>query len=135
MRGVAPKEVKSSDIYWGAIPWVLLQLVMVAVVIAFPQSVTAFLDKEQKIDLDKVKIEIPQDSDSSGKTPAEDQKTQDDATNEIQKALGGGDSKDAAPPADAPKDAAPADSSKSGAAGGKAENDIDKAMREGAEKK
>ena len=22
LRGVAPKEVKSSDIYWGAIPWV-----------------------------------------------------------------------------------------------------------------
>ena len=36
LRGVAPKEVKSSDIYWGALPWVALQLVMVAVVIAFP---------------------------------------------------------------------------------------------------
>ena len=40
LRSVAPKEVKSSDIYWGSIPWVLLQLIMVAIVIAFPQSVT-----------------------------------------------------------------------------------------------
>jgi tripartite ATP-independent transporter DctM subunit len=116
LRGVAPKEVKSSDIYWGAIPWVLLQLVMVAVVIAFPLSVTAFLDKEQKIDLDKVKIEIPVDqgapvsSGDAAKDADAAQKAQDDATNEIQKALGGGDASDA--PKDAPKDAAPADAGK-----------------------
>jgi hypothetical protein len=40
LRGVAPKEVKTSDIYWGALPWVGLQLVMVALVIAFPVMVT-----------------------------------------------------------------------------------------------
>jgi tripartite ATP-independent transporter DctM subunit len=45
LRGVAPKEVKSSDIYWGAFPWVGLQLIMVAVVIAFPALVTTLLDK------------------------------------------------------------------------------------------
>ncbi len=45
LRGVAPKEVKSSDIYWGALPWVGLQLVMVVVVMAFPALVTTFLDK------------------------------------------------------------------------------------------
>ena len=45
LRGVAPKEVKSSDIYWGALPWVGLQLVMVVLVMAFPALVTTFLDK------------------------------------------------------------------------------------------
>jgi tripartite ATP-independent transporter DctM subunit len=45
LRGVAPKEVKSSDIYWGALPWVILQLIMVVVVAAFPALVTTFLDK------------------------------------------------------------------------------------------
>ena len=45
LRGVAPKEVKSSDIYWGALPWVALQLVMVVLVVAFPAMVTTFLDK------------------------------------------------------------------------------------------
>ena len=59
LRGVAPKEVKSSDIYWGAIPWVLLQLVLVALVIAFPKQVTMLLDKAPDYDLDKVKIEMP----------------------------------------------------------------------------
>lgn len=45
LRGVAPKEVKSSDIYWGALPWVGLQLIMVGLVIALPALVTTFLDK------------------------------------------------------------------------------------------
>ncbi|HEY1147155.1 MAG TPA: TRAP transporter large permease subunit [Pseudoduganella sp.] len=45
LRGVAPKEVKSSDIYWGALPWVGLQMIMVLLVAALPQTVTAFLDK------------------------------------------------------------------------------------------
>ena len=59
LRGVAPKEVKSSDIYWGAIPWVFLQLILVALVIAFPKQVTMLLDKAVDYDLDKVKIEMP----------------------------------------------------------------------------
>jgi TRAP-type mannitol/chloroaromatic compound transport system permease large subunit len=70
LRGVAPKEVKSSDIYWGAIPWVILQLVLVALVIAFPKQVTMFLDKPLDVDLDKVKFDIPA---SGGETnPADD---------------------------------------------------------------
>ena len=49
LRGVAPKEVKSSDIYWGALPWVGLQLVMVVLVMAFPALVTTLLDKPEAI--------------------------------------------------------------------------------------
>jgi len=49
LRGVAPKEVKSSDIYWGALPWVGLQLIMVAVVISFPALITTLLDKPSAI--------------------------------------------------------------------------------------
>ena len=60
LRGVAPKEVKSSDIYWGAMPWIGLQAIMVLIVIAFPWTVTGLLDKPQDIDLNKVKIEVPQ---------------------------------------------------------------------------
>ncbi len=36
LRGIAPKSVKSSDIYWGALPFVAMQLVLVALVILFP---------------------------------------------------------------------------------------------------
>ena len=39
LRSVAPKEVKTSDIYWGAVPFVAIQIMMVAIVIAFPQLV------------------------------------------------------------------------------------------------
>ncbi len=60
LRGVAPKEVKSSDIYMGAIPFVILQLFLVALVVAFPKQVTMFLDTPVVYDLDKVKIELPE---------------------------------------------------------------------------
>jgi len=46
LRGVAPKEVKSSDIYWGALPWVGLQLILVAIIIFWPGLVTSFIDKD-----------------------------------------------------------------------------------------
>ncbi|WP_296751243.1 TRAP transporter large permease subunit [Thiobacillus sp.] len=39
LRSVAPKSIRTADIYWGAIPFLLIQLVMVAVVLAFPQVV------------------------------------------------------------------------------------------------
>ncbi len=59
-NGSLPKKVESRDIYVGAIPWVVLQLVLVAVVIAFPQTVTAFLDKPQVLDLDKATDSLQQ---------------------------------------------------------------------------
>ena len=60
LRGIASKDVKSSDIYWGALPWVGLQIIMVVIVIAWPGLVSMFLDKPVQFDVDKVKIEIEQ---------------------------------------------------------------------------
>ena len=40
LRSVAPPSVRTSEIYWGAIPFVCIQVLMVAVVIAFPGIVT-----------------------------------------------------------------------------------------------
>ena len=57
LRGVAPKEVKSSDIYWGAVPWVFMQLLLVAILIFWPGLVTGFVDKP--VAIDPAKIEIP----------------------------------------------------------------------------
>jgi len=59
LRGIAPPAVKSSDIYWGAVPWVALQLVLVAVIIAWPDLVTHFLDKGTGIDPSQIQIEVP----------------------------------------------------------------------------
>ncbi|MBX3554171.1 MAG: TRAP transporter large permease subunit [Pseudolabrys sp.] len=60
LRGIAPKSVKTSDIYWGAVPWLLLQVILVVIVIAWPGSVTYWLDNTAAVDPSKVKIEVPQ---------------------------------------------------------------------------
>ena len=53
---IAP--VTTMQIYMGAIPFVLIQIIMVGLIIAFPGIVSSGLDKEEKIDLDKVQIEV-----------------------------------------------------------------------------
>ena len=61
-NGAIKEKVLSRDIYLGAIPWVILQLILVGVVIFFPQTVTTFLDKPVVVDLDSIQIEAPQGS-------------------------------------------------------------------------
>ncbi|MBB5018986.1 tripartite ATP-independent transporter DctM subunit [Chitinivorax tropicus] len=39
LRSVAPKSIKTTDIYWGAIPFVGIQIIMVALVLSFPELV------------------------------------------------------------------------------------------------
>ena len=68
LRSVAHKSIPTSDIYMGAIPFVGIQLVMVGIVIAFPQLVTGNLHKAKAIDLDKVRIEVPQSDAPSGES-------------------------------------------------------------------
>ncbi len=59
LRSVAPKEVKTSDIYWGAIPFVCIQVIMVCLIIVYPSivSVEKPIDMEEKLEL---KIDAPQ---------------------------------------------------------------------------
>ncbi len=45
LRSVASKEIKTTDIYWGAVPFVCIQILMVAIVIAFPGIVTSHVTK------------------------------------------------------------------------------------------
>ena len=71
LRGIASREVKSSQIYWGAIPWVVLQVIMVAIVIFWPGLVTAFLDSGPKVDPSKIEIVLPPD-DSGSQPGSED---------------------------------------------------------------
>ena len=59
LRSVAPASVKTSDIYWGAIPFVIIQIIMIGLVILFPQMVTISLDKGHQVDVNSVQIEIP----------------------------------------------------------------------------
>jgi hypothetical protein len=53
LRSVAPRDVKTGDIYWGAVPFVCIQLLMVGLIIAFPGlvSVNGSSDMKELLDL------------------------------------------------------------------------------------
>jgi len=61
LRSVAPKDVKTSDIYWGAVPFVLIQIVMIVLVLAFPQLVGSAPDTTGN---EVMEIQLPTDPDS-----------------------------------------------------------------------
>jgi tripartite ATP-independent transporter DctM subunit len=73
LRSVAPREsfidrvtgrrtegVTTGQIYWGAMPFVLIQVIMVLLVILFPAMVMHYKGSGPQIDINKVKIELPQ---------------------------------------------------------------------------
>jgi tripartite ATP-independent transporter DctM subunit len=73
LRSVAPKEsyidritgkrmepVTTGQIYWGAIPFVVIQVIMVILVIMFPAMVMHYKGAASTIDPNTVKIEVPQ---------------------------------------------------------------------------
>jgi TRAP-type mannitol/chloroaromatic compound transport system permease large subunit len=70
LRGVAPKEVLTKDIYWGALPWLCLQLIIVGIVITFPETVTYWLHSGTGVDPASVHIEVPlPDNSDDGAVP------------------------------------------------------------------
>ncbi len=83
LRSVAPKEVKTSDIYWGAIPFVVIQVIMVALIIVFPNlvSVGKTVDMTEQLEL---KIDAPVEEPEALALPTEgDAAKDDDATPEL----------------------------------------------------
>jgi tripartite ATP-independent transporter DctM subunit len=94
LRSVAPKSVKTSDIYWGAIPFVVIQIIMVATVIAFPNLVTGHVtqaatvkgtgEEELRRQLDRSMLPPAPEG---GKAPARGAPKADDAASEIERAL------------------------------------------------
>jgi TRAP-type mannitol/chloroaromatic compound transport system permease large subunit len=52
------QPVTTMQIYWGAVPFVVIQIIMVGLIIAFPGIVSSGLDKAQKFDLDKIGNEM-----------------------------------------------------------------------------
>ena len=73
LRSVAPREsfidritgkrmegVTTGQIYWGAVPFVIIQVIMVVVVILFPAMVTHYKGAGTGVDPSKIKIELPQ---------------------------------------------------------------------------
>jgi tripartite ATP-independent transporter DctM subunit len=73
LRSVAPKEpyndrvtgkltdpITTGQIYWGAMPFVVIQVIMVLLVILFPSMVMHYKGAGTGVDPDKIKIEVPQ---------------------------------------------------------------------------
>ena len=81
LRSVAPKEVKTSDIYWGSVPFVLIQVIMVTLIIAFPKliSVESKTDMHEKIEL---KIDMGDESVDYGSDDATESSSDKPASSE-----------------------------------------------------
>jgi len=59
LRGIAPPEIRTYDIYWGAVPWLFLQVLLVAILIYWPEMVTYWLTKGPAVDPSTIQINIP----------------------------------------------------------------------------
>ncbi len=75
LRSVAAKEdyidkithkkiakVTTGQIYWGSVPFIIMQLIMVAIVLAFPGMVTHYKSTLSTVDPDTVEIKVEQPS-------------------------------------------------------------------------
>ena len=122
VTGKLTPRVTTGQIYWGAVPFVLIQCLMVALIIAFPGLVTGGLAKKATINTDQMRIEVPVEApgaddaplqgepgaapDASGTTKGEDE---DDPSKAIEREMRGADK---AKPAETGHDAAKPDAAK-----------------------
>ena len=95
-------RVTTGQIYWGAVPFVLIQIVMVALIISFPGIVTGGIAKKQALDIRNIQIDVPaEEREAPGEPGAADQPGDQDSQQEqaekaLERALGGGPEKPAA---------------------------------------
>ncbi len=59
VTGKNMQPVTTGQIYWGAVPFVGIQIIMVALTIMFPQMVMHYKDTGTGIDPNTIKIEVP----------------------------------------------------------------------------
>jgi len=102
LTGKLTPKVTTGQIYWGAVPFVLIQIIMVTLIIAFPGLVTGGLAKKQAIDINKIQIETPIEEPGSPGSPKSggDQSgaaEQEDAEKALEREMGG--EQPATPPA------------------------------------
>ena len=128
------KGVTTGQIYWGAVPFVLIQVLMVALVIAFPQMVLVYKSGEKKIDIKSIQIIVPEEQPlapgdaKGGETPPAGAQEQEDAEKALEKALGGG-SDGAAPKDEAKEPAKPGDAASGAAEQDDATKALERAMK------
>lgn len=73
------QKVTTGQIYWGAVPFVIIQIIMVGLIIAFPQLVTGGLTKEETIDADKAFQEMRMNEEQQAAPSADPFATQPEA--------------------------------------------------------
>ncbi len=109
VSGKLTPRVTTGQIYWGAVPFVIIQCVMVALIIAFPNIVTGGLSKKAVIDTEHMRIEVPDEVPAPDGGPTQEEEASDekaasdDPGKALERALQGG-GKEA--PAEAAKEAA-----------------------------
>jgi TRAP-type mannitol/chloroaromatic compound transport system permease large subunit len=90
LTGRLMPRVTTGQIYWGAVPFVLIQVVMVALVISFPQMVMVYKAKESTVDPTKIQIELPATEMSPSGAPIippteqQEQKSEDEASKSLE---------------------------------------------------
>jgi len=87
-RRTAP--VTTGQIYWGAVPFVLIQILMVGLIIAFPNIVSGGLGTKEKINIENIRIETPSDQSGPGGKDSSGSSDQDEATKALEREMGGG---------------------------------------------
>ncbi|MFA6267434.1 MAG: TRAP transporter large permease subunit [Pseudolabrys sp.] len=60
VTGLRMEPVTTGQIYWGAVPFVVIQVIMVALVITFPAMVMHYKKGQSTVDPNTVKIDVPQ---------------------------------------------------------------------------
>jgi len=129
------KGVTTGQIYWGAVPFVIIQVIMVGMVIAFPQMVMVYKAGEKEYDINKIQIIVPEQQQApaapggAGQQPPAGGTEQEQAEQALEKAFGSPSSDPAgaskapgAPPAPA---SGSAPETSSGAAPGSSQQDED----------
>ena len=102
LTGKLTAPVTTTQIYWGAIPFVLIQLIMVGLLIVFPQMSLVYKSGAPDIDPSKVQLNIPGDTNDKPEDILKDLQKggaaevkkdatpEEKAADEIEKALKGG---------------------------------------------
>ena len=90
LTGRLTPRVTTGQIYWGAVPFVLIQVIMVALVISFPQMVMVYKAKESTVDPTKIQIQLqptemtPSEQSGTAPTEQQEQKSEDEASKSLE---------------------------------------------------
>lgn len=59
------QPVTTMQIYWGAVPFVVIQIIMVGLIIAFPGIVSSEIEKPKVFDMEKIRLQMEADVNQS----------------------------------------------------------------------